>query len=47
MAMHISEKNNCPSIVVPLYAEALSCEHNWIGVADQDAGFGWREINKS
>lgn len=47
MAMHISEKNNCPSIVVPLYAEALSCEHNWIGVADQDAGFDWREINKS
>jgi phosphoribosyl 1,2-cyclic phosphodiesterase len=44
MAMHISEKNNCPSIVVPLLADALGCEHDWIGVADQDAGFGWREI---
>lgn len=45
VAMHISEKNNCPSIVVPLYAEALNCEHDWVGVADQDAGFDWRQIN--
>lgn len=44
MAMHISEKNNCPTIVVPLLAEALGCEHDWIGIAEQDAGFGWREI---
>lgn len=44
MAMHISEKNNCPSIVVPLLAKALQCEENWIGVAEQDAGFGWREL---
>jgi len=44
-AMHISEKNNCPDIVVPMFAEALGCEHNWIGVADQEAGFDWREIN--
>ena len=45
VAMHISEKNNCPSIVVPLYAEALNCGHDWVGVADQDAGFDWRQIN--
>ncbi len=45
MAMHISEKNNCPSIAVPLLAEALGCEHDWIGVADQEAGFDWREVN--
>lgn len=44
MAMHISEKNNCPSIVVPLLADALGCKQDWIGVADQDAGFGWREL---
>ena len=44
MAMHISEKNNCPSLVVPLFSDALSCEQDWIGVAEQEAGFGWREI---
>ncbi|BDZ72304.1 MULTISPECIES: MBL fold metallo-hydrolase [Methylophaga] len=44
MAMHISEKNNCPSLVVPLLADALACEHDWIGIADQEAGFDWREI---
>lgn len=46
MAMHISEKNNCPTIVVPLLADALSCQQDWIGVADQDAGFGWRELTQ-
>lgn len=46
MAMHISEKNNCPSIVAPLLSEALGCEQDWIGIADQDAGFGWRELIK-
>jgi hypothetical protein len=45
MAMHISEKNNCPSIAVPLLAEALGCKHDWIGVADQEAGFGWLELS--
>lgn len=44
MAMHISEKNNCPTLVVPLYAQALGCQHEWVGVAEQDAGFNWREI---
>lgn len=44
MAMHISEKNNHPDIVVPLYAGALDCAHNWIGVADQDTGFDWRQL---
>lgn len=45
MAMHISEKNNCPSIAVPLLAEALGCEQDWVGVADQEAGFGWLELS--
>jgi phosphoribosyl 1,2-cyclic phosphodiesterase len=45
MAMHISEKNNCPTLVVPLLADALGCKEDWIGVAEQDAGFGWRELS--
>ncbi|AFJ03749.1 Metal-dependent hydrolases of the beta-lactamase superfamily I [Methylophaga frappieri] len=46
-AMHISEKNNLPSLVLPLFAKALNCEHDWIGIADQDAGFGWRQLTKA
>lgn len=44
MAMHLSEKNNSPDIVAPLFAKALNCNTNWIGIAGQDDGFGWREL---
>jgi phosphoribosyl 1,2-cyclic phosphodiesterase len=44
VAMHISEKNNVPSLVTPLFAAALGCEQSWIGIAEQDAGFAWREL---
>jgi phosphoribosyl 1,2-cyclic phosphodiesterase len=44
LAMHISEKNNKPELVTPLLAEALSCEESWIGIADQNLGFDWREL---
>lgn len=46
VAMHISEKNNTPEIVAPLLAEAMQCEQDWITLAHQDAGFGWRELTK-
>lgn len=44
IAMHLSEKNNSADIVRPLFAEALQCDHSWVGIADQETGFGWREI---
>ncbi len=44
VAMHLSEKNNSPNIVTPLFAQALNCDHSWIGIAQQDTGFDWREI---
>jgi phosphoribosyl 1,2-cyclic phosphodiesterase len=44
VAMHLSEKNNSPNIVAPLFAEALNCDQSWIGLAEQDTGFDWREI---
>ncbi|NOQ81874.1 MAG: MBL fold metallo-hydrolase [Methylophaga sp.] len=47
VAMHLSEKNNSPNIVRPLFAEALNCDQSWIGLAEQEAGFDWREITKS
>jgi phosphoribosyl 1,2-cyclic phosphodiesterase len=43
VAMHLSEQNNSPSIVSPLFAKALNCEQSWIGIADQKVGFDWRE----
>lgn len=47
IAMHISEKNNSPELVSPLFADALNCTPDWIGIAEQDAGFGWREFTKA
>jgi len=47
VAMHLSEKNNSPDIVSPLFAKALDCEQSWIGIAGQDSGFGWRQTSNS
>jgi phosphoribosyl 1,2-cyclic phosphodiesterase len=47
VAMHLSEKNNSPNIVAPLFAEALNCEQSWIGLAEQETGFDWRELTTS
>ncbi len=44
VAMHLSEKNNSPNIVAPLFAQVLNCDQSWIGIAQQDSGFDWREI---
>ena len=43
VAMHLSEKNNSPNIVSPLFAQALNCDQSWIGIAEQETGFSWRE----
>ncbi len=45
IAMHLSEKNNSPDIVAPLFAKVLNCEQAWIGLASQRTGFDWRELN--
>ena len=44
MAMHLSEKNNHPDIVTTVFSEALNCQQDWIGIADQALGFTWRGI---
>lgn len=44
VAAHLSEQNNCPKIVLASLAQALNCAENWVGVADQDNGFGWRQL---
>jgi phosphoribosyl 1,2-cyclic phosphodiesterase len=44
IAAHLSRKNNTPRLAQEALAQALGCELDWIGIADQDAGFGWREV---
>lgn len=44
VAAHLSEKNNQPDLVREALSAALNCEEDWICVADQDNGVGWREI---
>ena len=44
IAAHLSEKNNLPRLARAALAAALGCEEDWVGVATQEEGFGWREI---
>lgn len=44
VAAHLSQTNNTPLLAGAALARALGCEPEWIGVADQDEGFGWREV---
>ena len=44
IAAHLSEMNNTPDLARTALAAALNCEEDWIGVATQEEGFGWRQI---
>lgn len=44
IAAHLSQKNNTPQLARTALSGALNCELEWIGVADQSEGFGWRQI---
>lgn len=44
IAAHLSQQNNCASLARQALSQALDCDPNWIGVADQDSGFDWREL---
>ena len=43
-AAHLSQHNNRPDLARAALAGALNCSPEWIGVADQHEGFGWREF---
>lgn len=45
LAAHLSAQNNLPSLAQNALAGALNCDPSWIGVADQQEGFQWREIS--
>lgn len=44
IAAHLSQHNNTPELACQTLAQVMGCAPGWIGVADQDEGFGWREI---
>jgi phosphoribosyl 1,2-cyclic phosphodiesterase len=44
VAAHLSEKNNRPELARAALAGALGCAADWIGVAGQEDGFGWRSL---
>jgi phosphoribosyl 1,2-cyclic phosphodiesterase len=44
-AAHLSKQNNRPELARAALSGALSCADDWIGIAEQDSGFAWRELN--
>ena len=44
LAAHLSKQNNLPELAKSALAAALSCETDWIGIANQVDGFSWREV---
>ncbi len=42
--MHMSEKNNREELAASSICGALGCEREWISIATQQDGLGWREI---
>jgi phosphoribosyl 1,2-cyclic phosphodiesterase len=44
VAAHLSRHNNKPEYARVALAATLCCEPEWIGVASQESGFGWRSM---
>lgn len=44
VAAHLSRSNNTEALAVEALVATLGCEPEWITVATQQEGFGWREI---
>jgi phosphoribosyl 1,2-cyclic phosphodiesterase len=44
IAAHLSQQNNTQELARAALARALGCAEDWVGVATQDEGFGWRDI---
>jgi phosphoribosyl 1,2-cyclic phosphodiesterase len=44
IAAHLSQQNNKRELAVDALASAAGCEREWIGVAEQEEGFSWRDV---
>lgn len=42
IAAHLSAKNNSPELAKHALSQVLNCTLDWVGIADQNLGFGWR-----
>ncbi len=45
IAAHLSAKNNTQALAKNALSQALNCECDWVGIADQMDGFAWRSFN--
>lgn len=45
IAAHLSEHNNLPELATKALAAVLGCSEDWVGVADQETGFAWRQLS--
>ncbi len=45
IAAHLSAKNNTPDLAKASLSAALNCAPDWIGIAEQGAGFDWRTLD--
>ncbi|MGH8707871.1 MAG: MBL fold metallo-hydrolase [Burkholderiales bacterium] len=45
IAAHLSQQNNTAELARAALARALGCADDWVGVATQDEGFGWRDLS--
>lgn len=45
VAAHLSQQNNTPELARAAIVRSLGCAPEWVAIATQDAGFGWREIS--
>jgi len=44
IAAHLSLKNNTPELARNALVEVMACEPEWVGLATQAEGFGWRDL---
>lgn len=44
VASHLSEQNNEPNLACAILADAINTTPDWIALANQEEGFGWRDI---
>jgi len=44
VAAHLSQQNNSPDQARGALARVAGCDEAWIGVADQESGFDWRQL---
>lgn len=44
VAAHLSQENNTPDLARNALCGVLNCAAEWVGVAGQEEGFGWRQI---